>query len=72
MDNQLVNDICAHVYRAHPEVKGCKPKVQEYNGSGHLLIFQSKAKTDSGLQLTHTIRVVVSADGKIKKISASK
>ena len=72
MDSQLINDICQQVYRAHPEVKGAKPKVQPYNGSGSLLIFQSKAKTEDGHAITHTIRVVVSTDGKIKKISASR
>ena len=72
MDIQLVNDICQQVYRAHPEVKGVKPKVQPYNGSGNLLIFQAKAKTEDGHAISHTIRVVVSAEGKIKKISASK
>lgn len=44
MDSQLISEICQQVYRAHPEVKGAKPKVQPYNGSGSLLIFQSKPK----------------------------
>lgn len=72
MDSQLVNDICQQVYRAHPEVKGCRPKIQPYDGSGNLLIFQSKAKTEDGRPITHTIRVVVSAEGKIKKMSSSR
>lgn len=72
MDSQLLNRICSQVYQAHPEVKGAKPKVQSYGNNDSLLIFQSKAKTEDGRTLTHTLRVVVSADGKIKKTTTSR
>lgn len=72
MDSQLLNRICSQVYQSHPEVKGARPKVQPYGESGHLLIFETKAKTDDGHSITHTLRVVVSADGKIKKTTTSR
>lgn len=72
MDIQLLNQICSKIYQSHPEVKGARPKVQPYGDGGHLLIFEAKAKTEDGKTLTHTLRVVVSADGKIKKTTTSR
>jgi len=72
MDSQQLSKICSQIYQTHPEVKGAKPKVQPYSDSGYLLIFQSKAKTDDGRSISHTIRVVVSSDGKIKKTTTSR
>lgn len=72
MDSQLIEAVCKQVYRAHPEVKGVRPRVQPYGGAGSLLIFQASAKTDDGHAISHTLRVVVSPEGKIQKISSSR
>ncbi len=75
MDAKTISGICEQVYRKYPEVRGARPKLQPLSKgpvSQHVLIFTGKSSTDSGRSLSHTVRVVVNAEGKIVKMSSSK
>jgi hypothetical protein len=75
MDENLLNSICNQVYKKFPEVNGIRPKLQAMSKgttSQHILIFSGKAKTASGTSIARVVRVVVSSEGKIIKMSTSK
>jgi len=75
MDAKAISGICEQVYRKYPEVKGSRPKLQPLSKgsvSQHVLIFTGKSSTETGRTLSHTVRVVVNAEGKILKMSSSK
>jgi hypothetical protein len=75
MDAKKLDSICDQVYHKFPEVKGVRPKLQPLTkgkASQHVLIFSSHATTASGTSMTRVVRVVVSEDGQIIKMSTSK
>ena len=81
MNQKLVENICREVYQKYPELRGMRPKVQPFiveksRGSNaspkFLLIFQEKALTATNKALPYSVRVVVSAQGKILKMSMSR
>lgn len=72
MDRQLLNSVCEQVYRRYPAVSGSQPKVQARPGEQVLLIFSGSSKAADGHKIPHTVRVVVSAEGKIINMSASR
>ncbi len=72
MNQQFLENICKQVYRRFPEVSGSRPDVQTRPGSQFLLIFRGSAKSMDGRTISHTIRVVASAAGKIIKMTASR
>ncbi len=69
---QTLASICEQVYRRFPEVVGIQPRVQDQGGDKLLLIFHARAKTSDGLSIPRTVRVVVSPDGKIVKMTTSR
>jgi hypothetical protein len=69
---QTLASICEQVYRRFPEVAGIQPRVQDQAGEKLLLIFHARAKTADGLSISRTVRVVVSPDGNIVKMTTSR
>ena len=72
MDRDLLQKICNQIYKRFPEVNGSKPKVRAYEQDQSLLIFQGNGTTADGHSIPRIIRVIVSPDGKIKKITTSR
>ncbi|WP_322794574.1 hypothetical protein [Bellilinea sp.] len=72
MDAKVLQTVCRQVYQKHPEVRGVTPKVKPQTSTTFLLIFESKATTANGQTIRHTIRAVVSAEGKITKLTSSR
>jgi hypothetical protein len=71
MNNQILESICAEVYRQFPEFKGVRPKESDYENNLVLLVFNTKVKTDNGAVLSRMVRVVADQQGKIIKCSTS-
>ncbi|MBE0699718.1 MAG: hypothetical protein IH586_22560 [Anaerolineaceae bacterium] len=71
-NRQSIASICEQVYRRFPEVAGKQPRVQSQSGDQLLLIFHGSAKTADGRSIPRIIRVVVSPDGKIVKMTTSR
>jgi hypothetical protein len=75
MDADILSRICAQIYVKYPEVKGVRPKVHaqtKVGGTNHLLIFTGSAKASGGKVLSRVLRVVVTDEGKIIKVTTSK
>lgn len=71
-EQQSLASICEQVYRRFPEVAGKQPRVQHQPGDKLLLIFHSTGKTADGRAISRSVRVVVSAAGKIVKMTTSR
>jgi len=72
LDSKTINDICSQVYKKFPEVKDCQPSISTQGVNQHLLIFKNIVKTSDGKSLQRTVRVVVSENGKITKMTTSR
>jgi hypothetical protein len=84
MDAKLVQAISKDIYRRFPEVSGVKPKVRRQDmphaksiaaSTTYLLTFQSVAHTvtgDGSKSIPRWVRVVVSEQGKILKVTTSR
>ncbi len=72
MNAQVLGKVCQQVYRRFPELSGKSPQVQERPGQQFLLIFRGEAQAADGRKIAQTVRVVVSAAGKIVKVSSSR
>ena len=80
MDNKHLDSICKQIYKRFPEVSGYHPKVQTQNlphgnsesTSQYLLIFQGSRTTADGKSINRIVRVVVSEQGRILKVTTSR
>ena len=72
IDSHTLNQICEQVYRRFPQVSGSRPKVQSRPDHQYLLVFNGAAQAADGRKIAQTVRVVVSQDGKIGKITTSR
>jgi hypothetical protein len=72
MDKKLMASICNQVYARFPEVKGAAPKLQPFGETGQVLIFKGQVTAADGKAISRVVRVVVSQDGKISKITTSR
>jgi hypothetical protein len=81
MNEKLVENICREVYGRFPELRGKRPRVQSFSlernsvpnaSPKFLLTFQGHATTATNKALPYLVRVVVSAQGKILKMSMSR
>lgn len=72
MDAKILQSVCRQVYQKHPEVRGVSPKVRPQSSDTYLLIFENKTLTANGQTIQHIIRAVVTAEGKITKLSSSR
>jgi hypothetical protein len=71
MDDRILSDVCSHIYRQYPEFSGKLPHVQNQGVEQFLLTFQTVAELPNGKKLPRTLRAVVTAKGKILKVSTS-
>lgn len=58
------------VYRRFPEMRGVRPKMRKRQPFIRL-IYTAKAETADGREMTRTVRVIATAQGKIFKITTS-
>jgi hypothetical protein len=81
MNEKLIENICLEVYRRFPELRGKRPRVQPFSlernnlanaSPKFLLTFSGQATTATNKTLPCLVRVVVSAQGKILKMSMSR
>jgi len=81
MNEKLIENICRDVYRRFPELRGKRPRVQSFSVDRNslptatpkfVLTFQGHATTATNKNLPYLVRVVVSAQGKILKMSSSR
>lgn len=78
MDDKHLESVCKQIYKRFPEITGNRPKVQAQNmpspeGSAqYLLIFQGHRTTVDGKVINRIVRVTVSEQGKIVKVSTSR
>jgi len=84
MEPKVLKSVVTRIHRRFPEFAGCQPKVRLQNasqaktvvvGPTYLLTFQSTAKamTSSGSKdLPRWVRVVVTDNGKILKVTTSR
>lgn len=72
MDQRILTGICSQIYQRFPDLRGVKPKVQEYEGKHVLLIFKGSSATADGRSLARTVRAVVTPEGKITKVTTSR
>jgi len=80
MNRELLQSINREVYRRFPEMKGVRPKMQsrsspkalpEGQDKTFVLVYQMLAAPPE-VPISRTVRVVVSGEGKILKISTSR
>ncbi len=72
MDDRTLSAICRQIYAQFPDVKGSRPKVKPQTADSSLLIFEGKGTAPDGKVISRTVRVVVSSNGKIAKITTSR
>jgi hypothetical protein len=85
MDTKTLKSIVDQIHRRFPEFSGVKPKVtkqgsasqtsQAKSGPTYLLTFHSSNRTSANAQsktISRWVRVVVTEQGKIMKISTSR
>jgi hypothetical protein len=78
MDDKHLESVCKQIYKRFPEISGNHPKVQAQNtpsGEGkvqYLLVFQGYRATADGKAINRIVRVVVSEQGKIIKVTTSR
>ncbi len=79
-EKETLEKISAKIYKLFPDFQGIKPKIRkrpkdEKTGEsppGHLFIYRKEVTGPDGQPITRLVRVVISEEGKIGKISASK
>jgi hypothetical protein len=80
MDKKILQAVCKEIYQKFPQVSGCEPTVKPYPGSKsanqenatYLLIFTNQGKPKNQVPVTTWVRVVVSSQGKIIKLTSSR
>ena len=72
MQPQTLEQINENVYEQFPYLQDVQPTESGMEGEKLLLIYKGEAQTESGFTLPIVVRVVVSEDGKIIKITSSR
>jgi hypothetical protein len=80
MDNHLLESVLPQVYRRFPDFQGVVPKIRRQSAEAgkslkqeaFLLTFQKAVITGNGATLGRWLRVVVSYQGKILKMTTSR
>jgi hypothetical protein len=72
MNPQVLSSICKQVYRKFPEFSGTLPKVQTRPEGNLSLVFSGTAKAADGHLIPRSVRVVVTPEGKILKMTTSR
>ncbi len=72
MQQQKIEQINEIVYHQFPYLKDVQPIESGIEGDNILLIYKGEVRTESGFSLPILVRVVVSEDGKIAKMTSSR
>jgi len=72
MDAKTISAVCKQVYAKFPEVNGAKPKVKPQTEETFLMIFEGTGTAANGAAIRRTVRAVVTASGKITKLTTSR
>jgi len=72
MNPQTLEQINEKVYEQFPYLKDVQPTESGMEGENLLLIYKVEAQTESGFSLPIVVRVVVTENGKITKITSSR
>lgn len=81
MNDRLITNICKEVYQRYPEMLGIRPKIQIYSSDSarssspspkYLLVFRGKGETATQKSVPVFLRVVVTEQGKILRMSMSR
>ena len=80
MDQEIIRTINQEVYRKFPEFNGKKPKIElrktpksgDVSELTYLLIYQMRVTTADNKSMSRYVRVVITEQGKIIKISTSR
>lgn len=81
MDKDLIGSISQEIYRRFPEISGIQPRVQVQSQPSarsihktptYVLTFQKQVQLPTRHAMARLVRVVVSEQGKILKISTSR
>lgn len=72
MDAKTISAVCKQVYSKFPEVNGAKPKVKAQTEDSYLMIFEGSGTAPNGATIRRTVRAVVTASGKIIKLTTSR
>ena len=72
MDKKIFRQVCQKIYQRFPMVKDKKPKITQLSEGRFLLIFSNSNQTPDGKIIQHTVRSVVTEEGKIIKASISR
>lgn len=65
-------EVIREIQNNYPLYQGVQPKSKVQSDGNTLLIFEKNEKTEDGLPIKLTLRVTVSPNGKILKVSGSK
>ena len=72
MKPQKIEEINEIVYHQFPYLKDVQPIESGMEGENLLLVYKGEVRTESGFTLPIVVRVVVSEDGKIAKMTSSR
>ena len=81
MEQKLFHDVCQEIYHKFPQLSGCKPTIKQQahsttsgneSGMNYLLVFTNKGKPKNELPVVTWVRVLVSEQGKILKLTSSR
>ncbi len=75
MDQKLIKNISAKIYKQFPEMVGVKPRTRRQQPNGaptYLLTYQIKVSLPTGKTLPRYVRVVVDDRGSILKVTTSR
>ena len=75
LTRKQIDGVCRRVYKRFPELQGVRPRVKphEQNGTGKVvLLFKSKVRTDDGMSLPISVRVIADDRGKVIKMTSTR
>lgn len=79
MNTNILKRISTQVYKQFPELEGIRPKVQSQSmpkamgeQMNYLIIYKGIVKTTAGKSVQRIVRVVVTSQGKILKMTTSR
>lgn len=72
MEDKHIQQVCTSVYHQFPELRGARPSITNLPGDKYQLIFKGKAEAADGKQISRTVRVTASENGKILKLTTSR
>ncbi|MEW5870080.1 MAG: hypothetical protein AB1894_12445 [Chloroflexota bacterium] len=71
LDRSVLHKVNQEIYRRFPEVAGQAPKVQEHAPAAYRLVYQGEVTTANHKRMLRWVRVVITDQGEILKITTS-